>query len=104
MESAEAKRRRVGTDEAVMPAPDMMMGMSRSMVTMMQFNEQKQDYISSLSNMEEDTPEYNAALQAGCLLPPVAKVLGIYGFGFRFRVGHQKTLQAVVGFAPRFRV
>lgn len=63
MESAEAKRRRVGTDEAVMPAPDMMMGMSRSMVTMMQFNEQKQDYISSLSNMEEDTPEYNAALQ-----------------------------------------
>eukprot|EP00439_Symbiodinium_sp_Y106_P019932 s4154_g2.t1 len=45
------------------PSADMMMGMSRSMVTMMQFNEQKQDYVSSLSNMEEDTPEYNAALQ-----------------------------------------
>ncbi|CAE6941673.1 adck1 [Symbiodinium natans] len=59
MESTDAKRRRVGSepDEVVMPAPDMMMGMSRSMVTMMQFNEQKQDYTSSLSNMEEDTPE-----------------------------------------------
>ncbi|CAJ1381658.1 unnamed protein product, partial [Effrenium voratum] len=57
---AEAKRRRV---EPVMPAPDMMMGMSRSMVTMMQFNEQKQDYINSLSNLEEETPQYNQTLQ-----------------------------------------
>lgn len=55
-----AKRRRL--DEPVMPAPDMMMGMSRSMVTMMQFNEQKQDYINSLSNLEEGTPEYNQVL------------------------------------------
>ena len=29
----------------------------------MQFNEQKQDYINSLSNLEEGTPEYNKVLQ-----------------------------------------
>eukprot|EP00434_Breviolum_minutum_P034198 symbB.v1.2.030259.t1/scaffold3390.1/size57886/8 len=57
-----AKRRRVEA-EPVMPAPDMMMGMSRSMVTMMQFNEQKQDYVNSLSKLEENTPEYNKVLQ-----------------------------------------
>eukprot|EP00931_Biecheleriopsis_adriatica_P103252 TRINITY_DN78111_c0_g1_i1.p1 TRINITY_DN78111_c0_g1~~TRINITY_DN78111_c0_g1_i1.p1 ORF type:complete len:586 (-),score=118.33 TRINITY_DN78111_c0_g1_i1:22-1605(-) len=37
--------------------------MSRSMVTMMQFNEQKQDYVSSLENLEENTEQYNETLQ-----------------------------------------
>ena len=31
-------------------------------VAMMQFNEQKQDYINSLSNLEEDTAEYKQVL------------------------------------------
>ncbi|CAE8704620.1 unnamed protein product [Polarella glacialis] len=45
-----------------MPAPDMMMGMGRSMVTMMQFNEAKQDYTNSVANLDEDSAEYNSAL------------------------------------------
>eukprot|EP00928_Gymnodinium_smaydae_P018163 TRINITY_DN16913_c0_g1_i1.p1 TRINITY_DN16913_c0_g1~~TRINITY_DN16913_c0_g1_i1.p1 ORF type:complete len:586 (+),score=147.77 TRINITY_DN16913_c0_g1_i1:150-1760(+) len=45
-------------------APDMMLGMSRSMVVMMQFNEQKQDYVDSLKDLTEGTPEYKAALDA----------------------------------------
>eukprot|EP00441_Pelagodinium_beii_P019170 CAMPEP_0197664028 /NCGR_PEP_ID=MMETSP1338-20131121/58385_1 /TAXON_ID=43686 ORGANISM="Pelagodinium beii, Strain RCC1491" /NCGR_SAMPLE_ID=MMETSP1338 /ASSEMBLY_ACC=CAM_ASM_000754 /LENGTH=542 /DNA_ID=CAMNT_0043242579 /DNA_START=43 /DNA_END=1668 /DNA_ORIENTATION=+ len=49
----------------VMPAADPMLGMTRSMVTMMQFNEQKQDYTNSLANLEDNTVEYNAALH-GC--------------------------------------
>lgn len=32
-------------------------------VTMMQFNEQKQDYVNSLSKLEENTSEYNKVLQ-----------------------------------------
>jgi len=51
--------------EQIMPAGDPMLGMTRSMVTMMQFNEQKQDYTNSLANLEEDTAEYNATLH-GC--------------------------------------
>eukprot|EP00435_Cladocopium_sp_Y103_P048659 s827_g14.t1 len=58
-ESSEVKRRRV---EPVMPAPDLMMGGVRSTVAMMQFNEQKQDYINSLSNLEENTAEYKQVL------------------------------------------
>jgi len=46
-----------------MAAPDMMLGMSRSMVTMMQFNEQKQDYINCVANLEEGTDEYRLALE-----------------------------------------
>ncbi|CAE8688599.1 unnamed protein product, partial [Polarella glacialis] len=63
-EDQEAKRRRLEADAAivVMPAPDMMMGMGRSMVTMMQFNEAKQDYTNSVANLDEDSAEYNSAL------------------------------------------
>lgn len=42
----------------------MMLGMSRSMVTMMQFNEQKQDYDKSLADLTEGTEDYNRALHA----------------------------------------
>ena len=31
-------------------------------VAMMQFNEQKQDYVNSLSNLEENTAEYKQVL------------------------------------------
>lgn len=51
---------------AAVPAamPDMMLGMSRSMVTMMQFSEQKQDYTASLANLQEGTEQYRQALEA----------------------------------------
>mmetsp|Transcript_6221 Transcript_6221/g.17320 ORF Transcript_6221/g.17320 Transcript_6221/m.17320 type:complete len:543 (+) Transcript_6221:78-1706(+) len=45
--------------------PDLMLGMSRSMVTMMQFNEMKQDYTNSLQNLEEGTDQY-AEASAAC--------------------------------------
>lgn len=61
----DAKRRKVQEASApVMPTADFMLGTTRSMVTMMQFNEQKQDYLSSLNNLIEGTAEYNEALQA----------------------------------------
>jgi len=44
--------------------PDMMLGMTRSMVTMMQFNEQRQDYTDSLANLEEGTHAYKEAVEA----------------------------------------
>lgn len=59
-ESEAAKRRRL--EDPVMPAPDLMMGGVRSTVAMMQFNEQKQDYVNSLSNLEENTAEYKQVL------------------------------------------
>lgn len=47
-----------------MPAPDAMLGTTRTMVTMMQFSEQKQDYEKSLEGLEEGTAAYRAALEA----------------------------------------
>lgn len=58
-----AKRRRADEVPATMPAPDLMMGMSRSMVTMMQFNEQKQDYTTSLESLEENSAEYEESIR-----------------------------------------
>jgi len=49
--------------QSVMAAPDPMLGMTRSMVTMMQFNEQKQDYVNSVANLDEATEEYRQALE-----------------------------------------
>eukprot|EP00425_Heterocapsa_triquetra_P035494 CAMPEP_0195125750 /NCGR_PEP_ID=MMETSP0448-20130528/133554_1 /TAXON_ID=66468 /ORGANISM="Heterocapsa triquestra, Strain CCMP 448" /LENGTH=152 /DNA_ID=CAMNT_0040163403 /DNA_START=1 /DNA_END=455 /DNA_ORIENTATION=+ len=45
-----------------MPDPDFMLGTTRSMVTMMQFNEQKQDYANSLANLSEDSEEYKQTI------------------------------------------
>jgi len=47
-----------------MPAPDFMLGTTRSMVTMMQFTQQKQDYDTSLNDLEEGTEEYKQAMEA----------------------------------------
>jgi len=47
-----------------MAMPDMMLGMTRSMLTMMEFNEQKQDYLSSLADLEEGSQAYQDALEA----------------------------------------
>jgi len=44
--------------------PDMMLGMGRSMVTMTQFNEQKQDYLDSAKDLEEGSEEYQKAMEA----------------------------------------
>jgi len=49
---------------ASMAMPDMTLGMTRSMVTMMQFNEQKQDYDKSVVDLEEGSEEYVNALNA----------------------------------------
>eukprot|EP00416_Gambierdiscus_australes_P040247 CAMPEP_0171113548 /NCGR_PEP_ID=MMETSP0766_2-20121228/82788_1 /TAXON_ID=439317 /ORGANISM="Gambierdiscus australes, Strain CAWD 149" /LENGTH=532 /DNA_ID=CAMNT_0011575765 /DNA_START=1 /DNA_END=1599 /DNA_ORIENTATION=- len=46
-----------------MPMPDFMLGTSRSMVTMMQFGEQKKDYTDSLANLEVGTEAYRAAIE-----------------------------------------
>jgi len=45
-------------------SPDMMMGMTRSMFTMTQFNAQRDDYTKSLDNLKEKSAEYETALQA----------------------------------------
>jgi len=42
--------------------PDLMMGSSRTMVTMMQFNQQKQDYDTCCDGKEVDTEEYKTAM------------------------------------------
>lgn len=49
---------------SLMASPDYMLGTTRSMVTMMQFNEQTQDYHNSLAGLQEDTPQYRAAIEA----------------------------------------
>lgn len=46
----------------VMGIPDFMLGTSRSMLTMMQFNEQKQDYLDSLKDLDENSEEYQKVL------------------------------------------
>eukprot|EP00931_Biecheleriopsis_adriatica_P051111 TRINITY_DN29616_c0_g1_i1.p1 TRINITY_DN29616_c0_g1~~TRINITY_DN29616_c0_g1_i1.p1 ORF type:complete len:572 (+),score=152.74 TRINITY_DN29616_c0_g1_i1:40-1716(+) len=51
--------------EGIMGSPDFTLGTTRSMVTMMQFNAQKDDYTKTLASLEEGTAEYDAALQ-GC--------------------------------------
>mmetsp|Transcript_89661 Transcript_89661/g.158645 ORF Transcript_89661/g.158645 Transcript_89661/m.158645 type:complete len:543 (-) Transcript_89661:21-1649(-) len=44
--------------------PDMMLGMSRSMVTMMQFNAMKEKYEQVLNNLQPDSEEYQQGLEA----------------------------------------
>lgn len=44
------------------PAPDFMLGMTRSMFSMAQFNEQKEDYTTSLKGLEPMSLDYEAKL------------------------------------------
>jgi len=44
--------------------PDFMLGTTRSMVTMMQFNEQKQDYLSCVAELKEGTEEHRRAMDS----------------------------------------
>lgn len=50
--------------QSMFSQPDLMLGMTRSMVVMMEFNEQKQDYESSLASVPEGTDAYRQALDA----------------------------------------
>jgi len=47
-----------------LPAPDLMLGMTRSMFAMAQFNEQKQDYIDSLAGLDESSEAYDTEIEA----------------------------------------
>lgn len=47
----------------IMGDPDFMLGSTRSMVTMMQFKAQREDYAKCVDGLDEDTPGYQAALQ-----------------------------------------
>ncbi|CAK0888583.1 unnamed protein product [Prorocentrum cordatum] len=47
-----------------MPQPDFMLGTTRSMVSMSQFNEQKQDYEKSLEGLSPGSEEFQAAISA----------------------------------------
>lgn len=47
-----------------MPQPDFMLGSTRSMVSMCQFNEQKQDYEKSVEGLDPSSEEYRTAVGA----------------------------------------
>lgn len=51
------------TNACLLPEPDALLGTRRSMVTMMQFKAQKEDYTTSLANLIEGSAEYDSALR-----------------------------------------